>query len=129
MPPPNFFIDGVQCITTLISSSALLGPIPTAMMITKKNEEITIPAGTPIASILPISLNYINSLELNIHNGHPPREEEWHERVSKRSEKSFELNSRGEWTHFYRNAVDADGNPMGEHEAKKILMRVSYEQD
>lgn len=127
MPPPNIFIDGVQCITTLISSSALLGPLPIALMINKKNEVITIPAKTPIASIIPISLKYINSMELIISENSVPRENGWEERVSKRGAESMKLNSSGEWTNFYRDAVDADGEKMGEHEVKKILMKVNYE--
>lgn len=125
-PPPNIFLDGVQCISTIISSSALIGPLPIALMVTRPNCIIEIPAGTIVASILPISLNEINETSLNIINKAPNfmSDPEWNRMVSARGVASQELNSQGKWTHFYRDAVDHEGRPYGEHEAKKITMRV-----
>lgn len=129
MPPPNIFIDGIQCISTIISTTAMIGPLPIAIMITRPNVEITIKSGTPVATVLPIELLKLNSLELRIKNGQPNfmKDPEWNRMVSKRSKVSQEKNSRGEWTHFYRDALDADGNKLGDHEVKKIFMRVINE--
>jgi hypothetical protein len=126
MPVPNQFIRGAQCMTTLLSSSALNSELPIAWMITEPHIEIKIPANTPIAAILPISLSEIQSYELEVRKGRPDYEtNEWNNRMGKRSEISQEKNSKGEWTHFYRNATDADGQPLGEHESKKIIMKVN----
>ena len=129
MPPPNIFLDGIQCISTIISTSALIGSLPIAIMVTKAKEIITIPAGTIVASILPISLSELNNTEVSIISGQPNfmSENSWTERIKRRGEISQELNSKGEWTHFYRNAVDHNNNPYGEHEAKKILIKVTDE--
>jgi len=97
-------------------------------MITEPNIEITIPAGTPIAAILPINLTETQEYEVSVHNRRPPYEDNaWKNRMRQRGEKSQELNMAGNWTHFYRDAVDHDGEPLGEHEAKKIIMKVNYE--
>lgn len=129
IPPPNIFIDGVQCMSTIISTSAIIGPVPIALMVTRPNVEITIPSGTPVATLLPVSLKDMNSTVLKIKNKNPEfmGSPEWNRMIRRRSEVSQEKNSRGEWTNFYRDAVDADGNKLGEHEVKKIVMRVEYE--
>jgi hypothetical protein len=129
MPPPNIFIDGIQCMTTIISTTALIGALPVAIMITRPNIEITIPAKTPIASVFPISLTDINNTELIVKSGYPDfmQQAEWNKKIQDRGAASQEKNSKGEWTHFYRDAVDHNGNKMGDHEVKKILMRVTYE--
>ena len=127
MPVPNQFIRGAQCMSTVISTSVLANDLPIAWMITEPNIEITIPAGTPIAAILPLSLTDIQSHELEIRNGRPDYENnEWHGRMRARADASQELNSKGQWTHFYRDAVDHNGDSLGQHEAKKIIMKVKH---
>lgn len=126
MPVPNQFIRGAQCMTTLISTSVLASELPLAWMITEPNIEITIPANTPVASVLPISLLEIQSYELEIRSGRPEHEDaSWHNRMRDRGEASQKKNSMGEWTHFYRDAVDHTGAFFGKHEAKKIIMKVN----
>jgi hypothetical protein len=131
MPVPNQFVDGAQCITTIVSTSVLETDFPIAWMITRPNVEITIPAGTPIAAVLPISLKDIESYEVIVKNKMPDqwRTTEWSERMQGRSQASMARNSVGDWTHFYRDAVDHTGAPAGEHEAKKIVLKVTHEQD
>lgn len=129
MPPPNMFTEGYQCMSTVISTTALIGSIPIALMVNKPNEEIFISAGTIVASLLPISLSDINNTNITVKNGSPDfmKDKNWNNLIRERGEVSQELNSKGEWTHFYRNAVDHKGNKYGEHEAKKIVMRIKYE--
>ena len=125
MPVPNQFIRGAQCMTTLISPSVLQGELPIAWMITEPNIEITIPANTPVAAILPISLTDIQKHELEIRSGRPEYEtDEWRKNMLERGEASQAMNSKGEWTHFYRDAVDHNKCPVGSHESKKIIMKV-----
>ena len=126
MPVPNQFIRGAQCITTLISTSALANEFPIAWMITEPNIEITIPANTPVASILPISLSQIQSHQLEVTKDTPSyQNKSWRERMMGRAEVSKSMNSQGKWTHFYRDAIDHEGAPLGSHEAKKIIMKVT----
>lgn len=130
MPVPNQFIDGATCITTIISTSVLDHEFPVAWMITKPNVEITIPANTPIASVLPISIKDIEKHELTVKNGMPDRWKTaaWQEFIKERSEASEAKNGVGDWTHFYRDAVDHMGNSVGEHEAKKVVLKVKHEE-
>lgn len=127
MPVPNQFIDGTQCITTLVSTSVLPGELAVAWMITKANEEIVIPAGTPIAAILPISLTDIQSFEMVIKSSNGLYSQEINEYMKARGDAAQEKNSRGEWTHFYRDAKDHLGEPFGKHEAKKIILKTTEE--
>lgn len=127
-PVPNQFIRGMQPISTIISPSALQGELPFAVMITEPNIEIKIPAGTPVVAVMPVSLMGIQDYEAIVYKGSPPYiNDAWNDKMRARGEKSQELNSRGEWTHFYRDAVNHEGKPQGAHETKKIIMKVSYE--
>jgi hypothetical protein len=98
-------------------------------MINKPNEEILIKAGTIVASVMPVFLNKINDMTLTVKNGLPDfmRDEEWNNLIRERGDVSQQLNSKGEWTHFYRNAIDHRGDKYGEHEVKKIVMKVVNE--
>lgn len=129
MPVPNQFIRGAQCMTTIISPSVLQGELPIAWMVIEPNIEITIPAHTPIASVLPISTKEIQSYALKVKEGNPAyMDDNWNQNMKQRGDVSMKLNMSGKWTHFYRDAVDHNGNPAGSHESKKIIMKVDYEQ-
>lgn len=129
MPVPNQFIEGTQCFTTLISTSVLQSDFPIAWIVNKANEVITIPANTPIAAVMPISLKETQSYKLTVKRTAPSlwRDPEWNKRMQGRSAASQSMNSVGDWTHFYRDAVDHEGVKIGEHEAKKIILEVSEE--
>lgn len=128
MPVPNQFIRGAQCMTTIISPSVLQGDLPIAWIISEPNITITIPAGTPVAAILPISTASIQENELMIKSGKPEyMTEQWGESMKGRSAAAQSLNSVGKWTNFYRDAVDHTGATSGEHESKKIIMKVTHE--
>jgi hypothetical protein len=132
MPVPNQFIDGAQCMTTIVSTSVLQNEFPIAWMITRPNVEITIPANTPIASIVPISIKDIEKHQITIKPGMPEKwkTDSWRNLMRDRSEVSQARNGVADWTHFYRDAVDHLGNKFGEHESKKVILKVkNYEQD
>lgn len=122
MPAPNFWIDGATPFTTLISTSFFAGELPCAWRITRPNTEITIPAGYPIISILPLSLSAINNSEVvfkdlsEMDRSFVPNAEY--------SNAVYEMNRRGEWSDFYRNATDHKGNKIGDHEVKSIRLKV-----
>ena len=125
MPVPNQFIRGAQCMTTILSPSVLQGEIPIAWVITEPDLEITIPAGTPVASVLPISLSKLGDYPVKVKSGNPPYQNEaWGEMMRDRGIASQKLNQVGKWTNFYRNAVNHLGEKIGRHEVKKIIMEV-----
>jgi hypothetical protein len=121
MPVPNLFTDEYQSFTTLISTSFFQAELPCALRILKPNKVITIKANTPISSIIPISLSdlqgssvsYSDIEILNTIN----QEEEKTKEVKERAQKGF-------WTNIYRDAMDLQGNKLGEHEVKSIKLKV-----
>jgi hypothetical protein len=123
MPVPNQFIDGAQCMTTIVSTSVLPAEFPVAWMITKPNEIITIPANTPVAAFFPISLSDIQDYEIVVRPASEMYTKDYIDHLTKNGDASQEKNQRGIWTHFYRDAVDYLGNKVGKHEAKKIVLR------
>lgn len=122
MPVPNMFYDGAQSFTTLISTSFFEGHLPCVWKITKPFVKITIPANQPVAAIIPISIQSINNSEIIFKNSEsmPTANIDGikHQAAVK------EINSRGEWTNFYKNAVDYQGNSVGNHEVRNINLYV-----
>jgi hypothetical protein len=122
MPVPNYFRDGFQPFTTLISTSWYSGELPLACMITRPNEEITIKANTPVVSILPIDLEQLQGSSIVF--------DTWENRKSNSvdmnaySNKIYEMNRSGKWADFYRNATDHLGNILGRHQVKKIDLNI-----
>lgn len=122
MPVPNLFIPGIQTFTTLLSTSFYEGHFPLAMKFTEPNREIFIPAGTPVATILPISIsNLQNNFQMEIVD--EPPTPEYIERQSKYGEFAEQKNKNADWSNLYRDAVDYDGTPMGKHESKSIKLK------
>lgn len=122
MPVPNQFIPGTQCFTTLISTSFYMPELPIAWKITEANKEITIPAGTPVAAVLPISLTELESgYEMRIDPN--PVEHSYWEEVAKYGVAAQLKNAVGDWSKMYRDAVDYKGDPVGAHETKSIKLK------
>lgn len=121
MPVPNLFIDGVVPYTTLISTSFYPHMLPAALKVVKSGSVITIPANTPVVAVLPVSLNKINNTEMEIYDLVITSEQR--EKNKSYGEVSQELNQRGEWTHFYRNATDETGEKIGKHEVKAFRLK------
>jgi hypothetical protein len=122
MPVPNQFIRGMQTFTTIMSTSFYPSDIPIAIKITEPNQEIFIPAGTPVAAILPISLSGLqNDFEMRITEG--PMPPEYQEELKKYGDAAQAKNSIGEWSKMYRDAVTYDGSSVGKHETKNIKLR------
>lgn len=122
MPVPNQYIRGIQTMTTLMSTSFYRGHFPLALKITEPHREITIPAGTPVAAIVPISIKKLQTdFVLKITEGDLPNEY-WDE-MSKYGAAAEAKNSVGDWSRMYRDAVNYDGTSMGKHESKNIKLK------
>jgi hypothetical protein len=122
MPTPNLFIRGAQCYTTLISTSFYLHSLPLAWRATEPNIEITIPAGTPVATVVPLSLTSLESdYELQIAEGYATQE--YWEEVKKYGDAAEILNGVGDWSKMYRDAVNYKGEKVGNHETKSIKLK------
>lgn len=123
MPVPNFFRDGVQPFTTLISTSFFKGEIPCAWRITKPNTEITIKANTPFIAILPISLTEMQNSEAHLKNL-SDLGNDFFKDGPEYSRVVSEINKSGKWSNFYRDAVNHLGQPAGSHEVKAMRFKV-----
>jgi hypothetical protein len=122
MPVPNLFVRGAQCYTTLISTSFFMPELPLAWRVTEPDIEITIPAGQPVAAILPISLtNLQEKYTLEIVDGHP--EPSYWEEVRKYGDAAQIKNGVGDWSKMYRDAVDYKGEKVGSHELKALKLK------
>jgi hypothetical protein len=120
MPVPNQFIEGTNCFTTIINPSILKAPIPAAWKITLANKEITIPANTPIASIIPISLKDLQNVSVNLYNAQFGQDH--YNFLQDYGMASQEKTMIDKWTNFYRDGVDHKGNKLGEHEVKNLKL-------
>jgi hypothetical protein len=122
MPVPNLFVRGAQCYTTLVSTSFYMPELPLAWRVTEPNVEITIPAGQPVAAIIPISLtNLQENYILEMVDGYP--DSNYWEEVKKYGDAAELKNSVGDWSKTYRDAVDYNGEKVGSHEVKALKLK------
>lgn len=121
--PVNYFSNDFETMSNVVSTSFYDNPFPLAIKAKKANEKITIKAGTPIATIIPISLTQLNNTEINIIN----YKDEDGKRIEANmayGKASQEVNSSGKWTDWYRDAVNEKGETLGEHEVKVLKLSV-----
>lgn len=121
--PPNYFIDGAMAFTSIISTSFFPEAYPIAWRITRPNVPILIPAGTPVATLIPISIGNLCDIELDINNKIfiPESQEE----MLAKTEAWKKIYEEGKFTNFYRDAVKYDGSSLGSHEKKSIKMIIN----
>lgn len=129
MPAPNHFIDGAQPFTTAISTSFYNAEFPVAWKITKPYTAITIPAGYPVISVIPISLSDLQNSEMVVRPIKNMPRSEFADQYNETDHIKFvsQLAVENKWTNFYRDAVDYLGNKLGEHEVKNLKLKVIEE--
>jgi len=121
--PVNYFNENFETMSNLISTSFYDNPLPLAIKAKKANETITIKAGTPIATIIPISLTNLNNTKIQIVDYKDEG------RVREQANIDYgqaaqEINSSGQWTDWYRDAVNEKGESLGSHEVKTLKLYV-----
>jgi hypothetical protein len=120
--PQNYFYEDFEVMSSLISTSFLNVDFPLAIKAKTPNKEIIIKAGTPIATIIPISLTMLKEESIEIKNFMP--DPEYHNKLKSYGEAAQKINQSGKWTDWYRDAVDENGNSIGDHEVKSLKLRV-----
>jgi hypothetical protein len=110
-------------MSNLISTSFYDNPLPLAIKSKSANKKVFIKSGTPLATIIPISLSELNNTSIDI--------VEYKDEDRKRIEANISygeaaqiLNSSGEWTDWYRNAVNEKQESLGSHEVKTLKLSV-----
>jgi hypothetical protein len=121
--PVNYFSNDFETMSNLISTSFYDNPLPLAIKAKSSNKNITIKAGTPIATIIPISLSDLNNSTIEIFNYSDIDRKRQKANVSY-GEAAQVVNSSGEWTDWYRNATNEEGESLGSHEVKTIKLSV-----
>lgn len=122
MPVPNLFVRGAQPYTTLISTSFYMPELPVAWRMTEPNIEVTIPAGQPVAAVIPISLgNLQENYTLEMLENRPDSSY-WNE-IKKYGDAAQAKNAVGDWSKMYRDAVDYNGKKAGTHEVKSLKLK------
>jgi hypothetical protein len=109
-------------MSSLISTSFFNVDFPLAIKVKIPNKEITIKAGTPIATIIPISLTSLKDESIEINNFIST--DEYRDKLKKYGDAAQVINQSGNWTDWYRDAIDETGNSIGEHEVKSLKLKV-----
>ncbi len=122
--PVNYFNDNFETMSNLISTSFYDNPLPLAIKAKKANEEINIKAGTPIATIIPISLTSLNNTNINIVEYKDDDKSRKNANISY-GEASQNINLSGGWTDWYRDAINEKGESLGSHETKTLKLFVT----
>jgi hypothetical protein len=121
--PVNYFNDDFETMSNIISTSFYDNPLPLAIKSKSPNKKVLIKSGTPLATIIPISLSELNNTSIKM--------VEYKDQDRKRMEANISygeaaqvLNSSGEWTDWYRNAVNEKQEILGSHEVKTLKLIV-----
>ena len=122
--PVNYFNPDFETMSYLISTSWYDNDFPLAIRVKTPNKEITIKAGEPIATIIPISLTAIDNTAINMSDYYDK------ENIRQNSHRLYgeaaqELNKSGKWTDWYRDAVNEKGESLGSHETKTLRLFVN----
>ena len=128
MPIPNHFVEEFDVLSSIISTSFWTGDITIVLKIKKEyiGKEILIPAGTPVASFLPISIAQFDGSTLNIKDARFPLPQI--QNTQKYVDALHEFTNRtGGRLKLYKKGLDENGNKVGEHEIDLIRMNVEYE--
>jgi hypothetical protein len=119
---PNYFYEDFEVMSSLISTSFYPNELPLAIKAKIPNKEIIIKAGTPIATIVPISLSSLKDEYIEIQDF--VMTEEYGKKQRSYGDAAQEINKTGSWTDWYRDAVDEHNNSVGEHEVKSLRLKV-----
>jgi hypothetical protein len=120
--PQNYFNSDFEVMSSLISTSFLSADFPLAIKCMTANKKITIKANTPIATIIPISVTSLKDESVEILNF--PNIEERNKKMRSYGEAAQDINKMGDWTDWYRNAVNENGESIGSHEVKNLKLMV-----
>jgi hypothetical protein len=97
--------------------------LPLAIKAKIANKRVVIKAGTPVATIIPISLSNLNGTNIEIVDYQDPGNKRLNSNISYGSA-AQEINSAGKWTDWYRDAVNENEETLGSHEVKTLKLGV-----
>jgi hypothetical protein len=121
--PVNYFNDDFETMSSLISTSFLDNPLPLAIKARSANKNVSIKAGTPLATIIPISLSNLNNSSIQI-NEYKDEDDKRKKAEMSYGQEAQKINQSGGWTDWYRDAVNEKGESLGSHEVKILKLSV-----
>lgn len=121
--PVNYFNNDFETMSSVISTSFYDHPLPLAIKAKTANKRVVIKAGTPVATIIPISLSNLNGTTIEIVEYQDPDRKRLDSNTSY-GVAAQKLNSAGEWTDWYRDAVNEKKETLGSHEVKALKLGV-----
>lgn len=122
--PVNFFNEDFETMSSIMSTSFYNNPLPLAIKARKANVEIRIQAGTPVATIIPISLTALNNSSIRITNYSDPKNLR-NEAMDSYGQSAQQVNKSGQFTDWYRDAVNEKNESLGSHEVKVLRLHVN----
>jgi hypothetical protein len=121
--PVNYFSDEFETMSSLISTSFYDNPLPLAIKAKAANKRVVIKAGTPVATIIPISLSNLNGTNIEIVDYQDPDRKRINANMSY-GDAAQAINSAGKWTDWYRDAVNEKEESQGSHEVRALKLGV-----
>lgn len=121
--PVNYFNDDFETMSSVISTSFYPNPLPLAIKARSANKEILVKAGTPLATIIPISLSQLDGTSISIIDYVDVDNQRSKANVAY-GEAAQVVNQSGQWTDWYRNAVNEKQESVGSHEVKALKLSV-----
>jgi len=122
--PVNYFSDEFETMSSLMSTSFYDNPLPLAIKAKIANKRVVIKAGTPVATIIPISLSSLNETNIEIVEYQDPGSKRLAANISY-GEAAQKVNSAGKWTDWYRDALNEKEETQGAHEVKVLKLVVT----
>jgi hypothetical protein len=110
-------------MSSLISTSFYDNPLPLAIKAKIANKRVVIKAGTPVATIIPISLSKLNGTNIEVVEYQDPGNKRLNANMSY-GDAAQTVNSAGKWTDWYRDAVNEKEETLGSHEVKTLKLGV-----
>jgi len=122
--PVNYFNDDFETMSSLVSTSFYNNPLPLAIKARTANKEIVIKAGTPLATLVPISLTALDNTSIKMISYSDPGREREKANIAY-GEAAQVINQAGQWTDWYREAVNEKNESIGKHETKALKLSVN----
>lgn len=121
--PVNYFSNEFETMSSLMSTSFYDNPLPLAIKAKVANKRVVIKAGTPVATIIPISLSNLNGTNIEIVEYKDDDKKRLNANISY-GNAAQEINKLGKWTDWYRDAVNENKESQGSHEVKILKLGV-----
>jgi hypothetical protein len=121
--PVNYFSNEFETMSSLMSTSFYDNPLPLAIKAKVSNKRVVIKAGTPVATIIPISLSNLNGTNIEIVQYQDNDKKRLDANISY-GNAAQEINKSGKWTDWYRDAVNEKEEAQGSHEVKILKLGV-----